>query len=146
MFKTAWFAVCATATFAFALDPHRAITQFVHTSWTDKEGAPSNIRALAQTKDGYLWVGTTDGLVRFDGVRFTAFEPAAGEAFPAARVRALLASRDGALWVVWYAGAVSRLQNGHLTSYSEQSGLPTATALAESDDGTIVAATVNGLS
>jgi hypothetical protein len=73
MFKRAWFVVCATATFAFALDPQRAITQFVHTSWTDKDGAPSNIRALAQTQDGYLWIGTTDGLFRFDGVRFTAF-------------------------------------------------------------------------
>lgn len=136
----------ACATLAFALDPDRAITQFVHTSWTEKDGAPTDARALAQTLDGYLWIGTTGGLFRFDGVRFTAFEPPAGESFPATRVRRLLATRDGALWIVWAAGQVSRLQDGHLTSYSEKDGLPRTTALAESDDGTIVAATMSGLS
>lgn len=145
MRKLAWLAACATATLAFALDPQQAITQFVHTSWTEKDGAPNNVRALAQTHDGYLWIGTTAGLFRFDGVRFIAFEPPAGEALPATRVLRLLATRDGALWIVWAAGAVSRLQNGHLTSYSAQDGLPAATALVESDDGTIVAATVSGL-
>src|SRR5580692_6648974 len=114
--KSAWLAAYATATLAFALDSQQAITQFVHTSWTEKDGAPNNVRALAQTQDGYLWIGTTAGLFRFDGVRFTAFEPPAGEAFPATRVMRLLAARDGALWIVWAAGAVSRLQDGHLTS------------------------------
>jgi ligand-binding sensor domain-containing protein len=131
MAKLAWLAACATATLAFALDTQRAITQFVHTSWTEKEGAPSNVRALVQTVDGYLWIGTTAGLFRFDGVRFTAFEPPAEEAFPATRVRGLLASRDGALLIVWTGGAVSRLQNGHSTSYSEQNGLPAAEALSK---------------
>jgi ligand-binding sensor domain-containing protein len=144
--KSAWLAAYATATLAFALDPQRAITQFVHTSWTEKDGAPNNVRALAQTKDGYLWIGTTAGLFRFDGVRFTAFEAPPGEALPATRVRGLLATRDGALWIVWLAGAVSRLQNGHLASYSEQDGLPATSALVESDDGTLIAATSNGLS
>ncbi len=129
-----------------ALDPQRAITQFVHNSWTEKDGAPNNVRALAQTQDGYLWIGSTAGLFRFDGVRFTIFEPPAEEAFPATRVRGLLAARDGALWIVWAGGAVSRLQNGHSTSYSEQNGLPAAEALVEADDGTIVAATVKGVS
>src|SRR5271156_4938594 len=144
--KSAWLAAYATATLAFALDPQRAITQFVHTSWTEKDGAPNNVRALAQTKDGYLWIGTTAGLFRFDGVRFTAFEAPPGEALPATRVRGLLATLDGAIWIVWLAGAVSRLQNGHLASYSEQDGLPATSALVESDDGTLIAATANGLS
>jgi signal transduction histidine kinase/ligand-binding sensor domain-containing protein len=129
-----------------ALDPQRAISQFVHSSWTERDGAPSNVRALAQTQDGYLWIGTTAGLFRFDGVRFTAFELPAEEAFPSTRVRGLLAARDGALWIVWAGGAVSRLQNGHSTSYSDRDGLPAAEALVEADDGTIVAATVKGLS
>ena len=140
------FAALACATLAFGLDPDRAITQFVHTSWTEKDGAPINARALAQTQDGYLWIGTPAGLVRFDGIRFTAFEPAAGESFPFTRVRRLLATRDGALWIAWTVGPVSRLQNGHLTSYSEKNGLPTTADLVESDDGTIIAATVKGLS
>ncbi len=139
-------AAAACATLAFALDPDRAITQFVHTSWTEKDGAPTNVRSLAQTRDGYLWLGTPGGLFRFDGVRFTAFEPPPGESFPSSRVRRLLATRDGALWIVWAVGQVSRLQNGRLTSYSEKDGLTTTTALVESDDGAIIAATVNGLS
>ncbi len=139
------FAAAACATLAFALDPDRAITQFVHTSWTAKDGAPANARALAQSRDGYLWIGTTAGLFRFDGVRFTAFDPPAGEYFPSSRIRRLLATRDGALWIVWGVGQVSRLQNGHVTSYSEKDGLPATAALVESDDGTIVAATANGL-
>jgi signal transduction histidine kinase/ligand-binding sensor domain-containing protein len=146
MLRLAWLATGIIATSAFALDPQTAITQFVHTSWTEKDGAPNNLRALAQTQDGYLWIGATAGLFRFDGVRFTAYEPPAGESFPATRVQRLLATRDGALWIVWAAGAVSRLQNGHLTSYSTRDGLPATAALVESVDGTIIAATASGLS
>ena len=50
-----WFAVCLFATAAFALNPQNAITQFVHTAWTEKDGAPANIEAITQTNDGYLW-------------------------------------------------------------------------------------------
>src|SRR5271156_6543335 len=57
-FVIVWFAVCLFATAAFALDPQKAITQFVHTAWTDKDGAPADIEAITQTKDGYLWLGT----------------------------------------------------------------------------------------
>jgi len=145
MLRLACLATRILATPAFALDPQTAITQFVHTSFTEKDGAPNNIRALAQTQDGYLWIGTTAGLFRFDGVRFTAFEPPAGESFPATRVQRLLATRDGALWIVWAAGEVSLFQNGHLTSYSTKDGLPATAALVESDDGTIIAATASGL-
>jgi len=137
--------LAATRT-ALALDPALAITQFVHTSWTERDGAPNNVRALAQTRDGYLWMGTTAGLFRFDGVRFTAFEPAAGEALPTTRILGLLTTRDGALWIVWAAGPVTRLENGHVTTYSAQNGLPAVADLAESTDGTVVAATTRGLS
>src|SRR4029079_2074422 len=58
----------------------------------------------------------------------------------------LLASRDGSLWIVWTSGAISHLRNGHLTSYSEQDGLPTTICLAEASDGTLIAGTVKGLS
>jgi hypothetical protein len=52
-----WFALCLFATAAFALDPQKSITQFVHTAWTEKDGAPADIEAITQTKDGYLWLG-----------------------------------------------------------------------------------------
>ena len=59
--------------------PVRPISQWVHTKWTAKDGAPNEIRALAQTSDGYLWLGTVSSLVRFDGVRFVPFAPHAGD-------------------------------------------------------------------
>ncbi|HTW64778.1 MAG TPA: two-component regulator propeller domain-containing protein [Bryobacteraceae bacterium] len=147
--RIGWLATIALVGFGvtpgFALDPQRAITQFVHTAWTEKEGAPSDIRALAQTTDGYLWLGTTGGLFHFDGVRFARFEPRRGEVFPSTRIVSLLATRDGALWVVFRPGNVVRLLNGHMNSYSEPEGLPPVLALVESIDGSVIAGTARGL-
>ena len=106
------------------------------------DGAPTDIRALAQTTDGYLWLGTGSGLFRFDGMRFTRFEPRPGEAFPGTRIGFMLAARDGSLWIVFRPGKVSRLRDGHVTSYS---GIPLAFTLVEGRDGTIIAGTANGL-
>jgi len=131
MSKIPWLVLWLLVPFAFALDPQKSITQFIHTSWTEQQGAPDDIRALAQTNDGYLWLGTTSGLFHFDGVRFARFEPRPGEEFPALRVRTLLATRDGALWIVFASGTVSRLLKGHLTSFAERDGLPATFALAE---------------
>ena len=140
-----WLVVGLTASSALALDPTKAITQFVHTSWTEKDGVPTEVRALAQTTDGYLWLGTSMGLYHFDGVHFTRFEPLTGAVLPSTRVRKLLASRDGSLWIVWASGTVSHLRGGHLDSYSEQDGLLATSSLAEASDGTLIAATVKGL-
>jgi signal transduction histidine kinase/ligand-binding sensor domain-containing protein len=125
--------------------PPRPITQLVHTRWTANDGAPTEILTLAQTTDGYLWLGTRWGLVRFDGVRFVQFAPRGGDTLPAGGVASLLAARDGSLWIVSLSGAVSRLRDGRVTSYGEQDGLPAAFQLAESGSGTLVAGTVGGL-
>jgi ligand-binding sensor domain-containing protein len=139
------FAVCLFATAMFALDPQKSITQFVHTAWTEKDGAPANIEAITQTNDGYLWLGTKTGLFSFDGIRFARFEPRAGEDLLAKPIRMLLATRDGSLWIVFVSGSVSRLLNDHLTSYSEREGLPATFALVECKDGTLIAGTAKGL-
>ncbi len=146
MLMICWLVVGLTASSALALDPTKAITEFVHTSWTEKDGVPADVRALAQTTDGYLWLGTAMGLYHFDGVNFAHFEPLAGDKLPETRIRSLLASRDGSLWIVWASGAVSRLLDGHLTSYSEQDGLPPTSCLVEASDGTLIAATVRSSS
>ena len=125
--------------------PREAITEFVHTSWTAKDGAPTDVRALAQSTDGYLWLGTPTGLFRFDGVRFVRFEPRSGDILPDTRIQSLLASRDGSLWIVWGSGAVSRLLDGRLTSYSEREGLSPTFRLAEGSDGILIAGTTKGL-
>jgi signal transduction histidine kinase/ligand-binding sensor domain-containing protein len=141
----AWLAVCLFGVAAFALDPQKSVTQFAHTAWTEKDGAPADIVAITQTQDGSLWLGTWTGLFSFDGVRFSRFEPQAGEHLPAQTIRRLLATRDGSLWIVFYSGSVSRLLHGHLTSYSEREGLPAVFALAECQDGSLIAGTAKGL-
>ncbi len=107
---------------ASALDPSRTIKQFDHTSWTVRQGAPSGIVALAQTTDGFLWMATGTGLVRFDGVTFEPFQPTAGPAFPQSDVSALMATADGGLWIGYRLGGCSFLKNGVLTNYSYPEG------------------------
>src|SRR5579871_5883549 len=84
---------------AFALNPHRAITQYTRTVWTQEHGLPQDtIRAITQTKDGYLWLGTDEGLAQFDGYDFVVFNKENGS-LPNNSVTALWAARDGSLWI-----------------------------------------------
>src|SRR5262245_44997222 len=82
---------------SLALDLRQHITQLHHTAWTAKDGLLGAAQCLAQTADGYLWVGTTEGLFRFDGVQFERFQPENGQ-LPGSSVSALLAVPDG-LWI-----------------------------------------------
>src|SRR5258708_341046 len=90
------FLLCVPAS---GLDRDRTITQFYHSAWTAKDGAPSQVDALAQTADGYLWIGSSRGLFRFDGVRFERYEPPAGVVLPSHNVNSLMATPDGGLWM-----------------------------------------------
>src|SRR5689334_20668797 len=68
---------------AWALQPGKALTQFPSSTWQTEDGLPQNsVLSLVQTADGYLWGGTYEGLVRFDGVRFTVFDPENTPALP----------------------------------------------------------------
>jgi len=100
---------------AFALDPARYISQYGHTAWRLQDGifggAPTT---LTQTSDGYLWIGTETGLVRFDGVRFSPLVSTENE--PSLNhIVSLLSTTDGSLWIGTTNG-LFRLKNGHLTS------------------------------
>jgi len=100
-----------------ALDPALAVSQYLHTSWTQEEGADlPGVQAIAQTRDGYLWLGTGAGLIRFDGIRFVHWEPHAGEQLPNNDIRFLIASGRRGLWIGTALG-ISRLDRGHLTAY-----------------------------
>lgn len=129
-----------------ALDPARRVGQFHHTAWTVNQGAPGQVTALAQTPDGYLWLGTEIGLYRFDGVRFTRFMPAGGEAFPATSVSTLYAAHDGGLWVGFRYGGASRIEGARVQHYGQAEGLPTSTVFrfAEDGQGHLWAATFTG--
>jgi signal transduction histidine kinase/ligand-binding sensor domain-containing protein len=104
---------------AHGLDPSRHISQYAHTSWRIQDGVFSGTpNAIAQTTDGYLWIGTQNGLLRFDGVRFVPWEPPAGQQLPYASsaITSLLGARDGGLWIGTNAG-LSHWKNGELINY-----------------------------
>jgi signal transduction histidine kinase/ligand-binding sensor domain-containing protein len=130
-----------------AQDPVRTLSQLYHTAWTTRDGAPADIFALAQTADGFLWLGSSTGLFRFDGVRFEPFEPPTDQALPSANIAALLALREGGLWVGYRFGGASLIQRGAIRNYGEGDGLPGGTVwtLAEDSDGTIWVGTTGGL-
>src|SRR5262245_37297605 len=84
---------------AFALDPSLDLSQYAHRAWKIRDGFfKGEIRSIAQTTDGLLWLGTEFGLLRFDGMRATAFQPP-GRELPSDNVRHLLGGRDGTLWI-----------------------------------------------
>jgi ligand-binding sensor domain-containing protein len=94
---------------ASALDSDRTIAQFAHTAWGLKDGAPGPIGALAQSPDGYLWLGTSHGLYRFDGVGFEHYQPQSVGPFPAPAVSSLLALPNGDLWIGHWPRGISLL-------------------------------------
>jgi signal transduction histidine kinase/ligand-binding sensor domain-containing protein len=127
---------------AFADAGDRTITQFQHTAWTAKDGAPTTIVSIAQTADGYLWLGTLSGLFRFDGVRFEQYQPRSGGNFPSNEIASLLALLDGGLWIGFMHGGASLLKDGHVTTYGEPEGIPSGrvSALVQDQAGTVWAA------
>lgn len=129
----------------FALEPNQPLSQLYRTSWNARDGLTGSVLALAQSIDGYLWVGTTDGLFRFDGISFERYKPGAGS-FAASSVSSLLALSDGGLWIGYLRGGASFLKDGHVTNYAERDGFPLATvrAFAQDWDGNIWAAAVGG--
>jgi ligand-binding sensor domain-containing protein/signal transduction histidine kinase len=131
---------------AAALDSNRTIAQFAHTTWGAKDGAPTTVLALAQSADGYLWLGSTDGLYRFDGIIFERYQPQSGELLPARAVSSLLALPNGDLWFS-FRGEISLLKNGIATNYTTRDGVPEGGifGIEQDREGAIWAATSSGL-
>lgn len=106
----------------FGLDPRLSLRQYLHKSWTQRDGAQiPGVNALAQTADGYLWLGTNRGLLRFDGLKFST------PAGPEESIRALAASSQGGLWI-GTPHAVSLWDHQHL---SEARGFDLPSGVAE---------------
>ena len=139
--------VLSLAPASFALDPDRDIHQLGHRSWGEKEGYPGRTEALAQTADGFLWMGTDSGLFRFDGVRFERYVPRSGDKLPAGPLRALLALHDGSLWVAYrLENTISVLRNGSVKNYGKADGVTSyPTAIAQDHEGTLWASIETGL-
>ena len=118
------------------------VSQYGHAKWTLRDGGlPGYPRSIAQTRDGFLWLATDFGLQRFDGVRFTSWEPPVGSSLPGVAVR-LLATRDGSLWIGTDQG-LARWNDGVLSAYRELDG-EYVYALAEDRDGAVWAGTNGG--
>jgi signal transduction histidine kinase len=132
---------------AYALSPDFKIAQFYHTAWTAKEGAPTGIVSLAQTSDGYLWMGTPAGLFRFDGVHFERIDAVHQEPLPSSNVYTLWAPPSGGLWVGYAFGGASFISNGRITNYGEREGLPVGSirAFVQDKSGTVWVATTRGV-
>ena len=132
---------------ALALDPARAVTQYGHDVYQAEQGLPNNtVRKTAQTPDGYLWFGTQEGLVRYDGLRFTVLDTTTSPALTHSSIWPLLVDRKGILWIGTNGGGLNRYEAGVLTSTTSRQGLPSdrVWALAEDPDGDLWLGTDGG--
>jgi len=129
-----------------ALGGDRTIAQFVHKSWVAKDGAPANIMAITQTNDGYLWLASSQGLYRFDGMDFERLEPS-GQPFTSASVYSLVSCPNGDLWIGSAVSGISKLRNGTNRNYTTEDGFPDGAVLSIAQDrqGAIWAGTQGGL-
>src|SRR5579885_3158241 len=111
-----------------ALEPNRTLTQYVHRIWQVQQGLPdASIYSILQTRDGYLWLGTQTGVVRFDGVRFRTLEDIYKSAPADIWIRGMAQAPDGALWIGTNESGVYRLDAGAVMHYTQANGMPSDT-------------------
>lgn len=128
--------------------PQSVLAQYQFNSWSTDNGLPQNsIKAILQTHDGYLWLTTSDGLVRFDGVRFSSFERGTTKGLNSNRLGALFEDREGTLWIGTEDRGIIRYRGGVFTSYTTEDGLPPSQAISfmETADGRFLICTLNGI-
>src|SRR5579862_961546 len=107
----------AANTCLFALNPALDVSQYAHTAWKIRDGfTRGTINSIAQTPDGYLWLGTEFGLLRFDGVRNVPWQPPPDQHLPSSDITKLLVATDGTLWIGTSKGLAS-WKSGKLTPY-----------------------------
>ena len=126
---------------------HRENASYGVEFWREAEGfAQSRVRAIVQTRDGYMWFGTDGGLVRFNGESFTAFNSQTG-ALKDDEVWALQEDDEGGLWIGTYGGGLTYLQNGRFRTFTTADGLPNDVirSLAKDRQGNIWMNTAQGL-
>lgn len=129
-----------------AIAPSRALTQARMTVWTSEDGLPQNtIDVIVQTRDGYLWIGTEEGLVRFDGVRFVVSDRQTAPALRSAFISSLHEGPDGTLWIGTYGGGMARLRNNRIEAFHpELLGADRIREMHVMPDGSMLVATAGG--
>ena len=102
-----------------------AQAQFRFDHWSADNGLPQNsVNAILQTRDGYLWFTTFNGLVRYNGAQFTVFDAANTPAIPNQRLGTLVEDREGNLWIKGESGALTRHRDGGFVLFTTKQGLP----------------------
>lgn len=126
---------CCSTALIWALDPGRRISQYAHTAWRVQDGSINIGSSITQTTDGYLWLGTPEGLLRFDGIKFVPFSI---PGFDLAKLTYtyLLGARDGSLWIGTRVG-LGRLKDGEFRWYSNPTQRSGISAILEDHEGTI---------
>ena len=125
----------------------KSINQYVKKTWNNESGLPQNtITSIAQTPDGYLWLGSLEGLLRFDGVNFTPFNTRTIENFGHNMVASLFVDNKGTLWIATSGGGVTRMEAGVFKNYSTNEGLPSnqVSQIFQDNQGTIWIGTDGG--
>src|SRR5438876_548816 len=123
---------------AFGLDPHKSLTQYSRTVWTQQHGLPQDtVRAITQTDDGYLWLGTDEGLARFDGYEFVRYSRDEGQ-LPSNSINTLAAAPGGILWIGTTGGLV-RYDGRKFVTYTTKDGMPhnSVSAMAPGEKGDV---------
>jgi ligand-binding sensor domain-containing protein len=119
---------------AGALEPATPLAGYARQSWVMENGLPQNtVQAMTQTRDGFIWLGTEVGLVRFDGTSFAVFDKGSKPALPGNDVRCLLAASDGTLWIGTSDG-LARWKDGAVRSFGSGDGLPDSSVLRMIED------------
>jgi ligand-binding sensor domain-containing protein/signal transduction histidine kinase len=134
-------AVVALTAVGRAMDPNRDVSQYVRDAWGSEQGLPPGpIYAIAQTPDGYLWLGSERGLVRFDGVTFTLFPPAIPGEPQARTVLGLETDSSGDLWVRVSGPSLLRYRDGRFTRVTSDPAVPVTlvTAMSRGRDGRLL--------
>ena len=135
--------VCLLSALAAAQSPD--VAQYAHTAWRNRDGfSKGTIYSIAQTADGCIWLGTENGLLRFDGVRTVPWRASSDQSLPSDKVIAVLAARDGTLWIGSGKGLAS-WKGGKLRIYPDFAGLPVMALLEDGDDSTVLHVPALGL-
>ncbi|HMF92783.1 MAG TPA: two-component regulator propeller domain-containing protein [Vicinamibacterales bacterium] len=121
-----------------------AHAQYRFDNWNTDNGLPQNsVESMVQTRDGYLWLTTRDGLVRYDGVRFTAFTKNTAKGLTTSRFYTLFEDSRGVLWIGTDDRGVVRYDGGEFTTLGRETGLPDqwVWAMREDDEGRLLVVT-----
>jgi len=152
--RAAWIILVVLACAASTLHSSaQGLDGYTRRVWQATDGLPEQtVQAFAQTPDGFLWVGTTGGLLRFDGAHFTLFDRQNTPSLHENNIFCLMVSRDGALWIGTEGGGLARYAKGQFRSWTARDGTALGgisndfvRALVQDGDGVIWAGTDNGL-